>query len=191
MTYKAASAMQRSLYTLLSTPPLILGRSPLRPSFNRLGNITPCHSQHPSSQPFIRTYLSLSSKQKTPDATHPETQERRGGFGHIFNDLFQQAGDAHDPPLGIETNMHYVVEDGDNPGHVPTIDEIPNDVRAIVISGSMYDAHGNNPWILKLVDLLTQLWQTRPAMRCSGVCFGHQILCRMLGATVEPTSSGR
>jgi GMP synthase-like glutamine amidotransferase len=125
------------------------------------------------------------------DATHPETQQRRGGFGHVFNDLFQQAGAAHDPPLGVETDMHYVVEDGDHPGHVPTIDEIPSDVRAIIISGSMYDAHGNDPWILKLIDLLTQLWQTRPAMRFSGVCFGHQILCRTLGATVEPTSSGR
>ena len=206
MTYKATSAMQRSLYTLLSTPPLILSRSSLRPTCNRFKNTTPCHLQQPISQPFIRTYLSLRSREHTPtamakdtikmlvletDATHPETQERRGGFGHVFNDLFQQAGDAHDPPLGVETDMHYVVEDGDNPGHVPTIDEIPSDVRAIIISGSMYDAHGNEPWILKLVDLLQQLWQTRPAMRFSGVCFGHQILCRMLGATVEPTSSGR
>lgn len=125
------------------------------------------------------------------DATHPETQQRRGGFGHVFKQLFEEAGDRHDPPLGIETDMHFVVEEGDNPGHVPTIDEIPSDVRAIIISGSMFDAHGNNPWILKLMDLLKQLWQTRPEMRFSGVCFGHQILCRMLGGTVEPTSTGR
>jgi GMP synthase-like glutamine amidotransferase len=38
--------------------------------------------------------------------------------------------------------------------------------------------------------LLQELWKTRPAMRFSGVCFGHQILCRMLGSSVEPTSSG-
>lgn len=125
------------------------------------------------------------------DATHPETQERRGSFGAVFHQLFDQAGAAHDPPLGVETDMHYVVEDGPDPGHVPTPSEIPADTRAIIISGSMYDAHGSDAWILKLVDLLRQLWLTRPEMRFSGVCFGHQILCRMLGASVEPTSTGR
>lgn len=125
------------------------------------------------------------------DAPHPETQDRRGSFGNVFHDLFVQAGNAHNPPLGIETDMHYVVETGPDPGHVPKHSEIPSDVRAIIISGSMHDAHGNEPWILKLLALLTDLWKTRPDMRFSGVCFGHQLLCRMLGGTVEPSSTGK
>lgn len=205
MTYKSTSAMQRSVYTLLSSPPLLaLNRSHLRPSFTNLQKIT-SFATPPPTHISKRTFLaqSLPTKPATmgkdtikmlvleTDATHPETQQRRGGFGQVFKQLFEQAGDAHDPPLGVETDMHFVVEDGDNPGHVPTIEEIPTDVRAIIISGSMYDAHGNDPWILKLMELLKQLWQTRPDMRFSGVCFGHQILCRMLGGTVEPTSTGR
>lgn len=125
------------------------------------------------------------------DAAHPETQERRGSFGEVFDQLFKKAGDAHHPPLGIETDIHYVVEDSTHPGHVPTIDEISPDTRAILITGSMYDAHGSNPWILKLMKLLQQLWQTRPDMRFSGVCFGHQLLSRMLGGKVEGTPTGR
>lgn len=125
------------------------------------------------------------------DATHPETYERRGSFGDVFHQLFEKAGDAHEPPLGIETDIHYVVEDCKNPGHVPTIEEISPDTRAILITGSMYDAHGDNPWIHKLMKLLEQLWQTRPEMRFSGVCFGHQVLSRMLGGKVEGTPTGR
>ncbi|KAK5268799.1 hypothetical protein LTR96_005583 [Exophiala xenobiotica] len=121
------------------------------------------------------------------DEPHPSTKAAHGSFGAIFDDLFNDAGAKHTPPLKVETAMHYVVEDGsDNAGHVPDADEIPDDTRAILITGSMYDAHGNDEWILKLLKLLQQLWKERPALRFSGVCFGHQILCRMLGATVDP-----
>jgi GMP synthase-like glutamine amidotransferase len=199
--------MHRSVYTLLATPPpALINCSPsIRPCFSKLHKLaTPLSLQAHIKIPK-RTLLGTTLPTKhsimgretikmlvlETDTPHPETQQRRGNFGHVFKQLFEQAGDAHDPPLGVETDMHYVVEDGDDPGHVPTIDEIPDDVRAIIISGSMYDAHGKDPWILKLMHLLQELWKTRPSMRFSGVCFGHQILCRMLGSSVEPTSSGR
>ena len=121
------------------------------------------------------------------DEPHPDTQAERGSFGAILDDLFREAGAEHSPPLGIETEMHYVVEDGsENTGHVPTADEIPMNTSAILLTGSMYDAHGDDEWILKLVKLLQQLWRERPHLKFSGVCFGHQILCRMLGGKVEP-----
>jgi GMP synthase-like glutamine amidotransferase len=196
--------MHRSLYRFLATPPLLINRSSIRPCFSKLHRTTAPLTQQPHIQTPKRTFLgtTLPTKQSImgretikmlvleTDTPHPETQQRRGNFGHVFKQLFEQAGDAHDPPLGVETDMHYVVETGNDPGHVPTIEEIPEDVRAIIISGSMYDAHGNDEWILKLMHLLQELWKTRPAMRFSGVCFGHQILCRMLGSSVEPTSSG-
>ncbi|KEF63117.1 uncharacterized protein A1O9_01093 [Exophiala aquamarina CBS 119918] len=121
------------------------------------------------------------------DEPHPNTMATKGSFGEILDNLFTEAGIKHDPPLGIETDMHYVVEDGtENAGHVPTIEEIPGDTTAVLVTGSMYDAHGNDEWILKLVKLLQDLWQQRPQMRFSGVCFGHQLLCRMLGGKVGP-----
>ncbi|KAK5045364.1 hypothetical protein LTR84_009227 [Exophiala bonariae] len=121
------------------------------------------------------------------DEPHPDTVATRGRFGDILGNLFAKAGREHNPPLGIETDMHYVVEDGSkDAGHVPTIEEIPKGTTAILITGSMYDAHGDDEWILKLVKLLRALWHERPQMRFSGICFGHQLLCRMLGGTVEP-----
>jgi len=126
------------------------------------------------------------------DEPHPETQDRKGSFGQIFSEVFSKAGDNHDPPLGVETEMHYVVNDPDNGhyGHVPSAAEIDPSITAILITGSMYDAHGSDPWILKLLDQLESLWKERPDMRFSGVCFGHQILCRMLGSKVEATPGG-
>ncbi|KAK5029522.1 hypothetical protein LTS07_005984 [Exophiala sideris] len=125
------------------------------------------------------------------DEPHPKTKASKGSFGAMFDNLFKEAGKIHDPPLTVETEMRYVVEDPPkHKGHVPTTSEIPEDISAILITGSMYDAHGDNPWILKLIELLQQLWRERPNLRFSGVCFGHQILCRMLGAQVEPHPRG-
>ncbi|KAJ9643163.1 hypothetical protein H2204_002058 [Knufia peltigerae] len=125
------------------------------------------------------------------DEPHPATKATRGSFGNILDELFNSAGSLHTPPLSVETDTHYVVEDPPkHRGHVPTADEIPGDTRAILITGSMYDAHGNDEWILKLLDLLRQLWRERTSLRFSGVCFGHQILCRMLGAHVRPHPDG-
>jgi len=121
------------------------------------------------------------------DEPHPDTAAEKGSFGDILGKLFTEAGVKHNPRLGIETGMHYVVEDGtDNAGHVPTVEEIPEDTTAILVTGSMYDAHGDDEWIVKLVKLLQDLWRQRPQVRFSGVCFGHQLLCRMLGGSVEP-----
>lgn len=127
------------------------------------------------------------------DENHPDDKKEKGGVGDVLNGLFKTAGNNHDPPLGIDVEMHYIVDDPANGqhGHVPKASEIPTDITAILITGSMYDAHGNDPWIKSLLSLLHELWITRPEMKFSGVCFGHQILSRLLGATVENHPSER
>lgn len=126
------------------------------------------------------------------DEPHPETADRKGSFSDIFHDLFTKAGSAHKPPLRVTTSDHYIVDDPDNKhyGHVPTASEIPESCHAILITGSMYDAHGNDAWVLQLMDLIKDLWKTRPEILFSGVCFGHQILARTLGSKVESTPGG-
>jgi hypothetical protein len=47
--------------------------------------------------------------------------------------------------------MKFVVES--KGGRVPNVDEL-KDVHAILITGSMFDAHGDDEWILKLIKLL-------------------------------------
>lgn len=89
------------------------------------------------------------------DETHPRTRAEKGSFGDVFAQLFRKAGDAHDPPLGVETLMQYIVEpDG---GKIPSVEEITEDVHAILITGSTYDAHSDEDWIVKLVKLIQRL----------------------------------
>lgn len=56
--------------------------------------------------------------------------------------------------------------------------ELPSEADAagfdgFVISGSCSDAHGDEPWILALVDLIRR--QHAAGKRILGVCFGHQV----------------
>ena len=140
------------------------------------------------------------------DETHPDTQEETGSFGVVLGELLKKAGDEHEPSLGIETAMQYVVEP--EGGAIPKPEEIGDDIHAILITGSCWDAHGDDPWILKLMQFIRgmhkelsvrytattnpspDVWINRPDIRFTGICFGHQILCRTLGATVEPKING-
>ncbi|KAL8297861.1 hypothetical protein RB597_007123 [Gaeumannomyces tritici] len=150
------------------------------------------------------------------DEPHPKSKERRGTYGEILKRHFESAGADHDPPLGVQTDTRFVVTD--KGGKVPTYDEF-NDFHAVLITGSMYDAHGSNEWITQLVGLLTGSFLsnlsflfcsvlfcsvdksphqlTRPP-RCLapasrhallGRLLGHQILNRILGSTVAPAPS--
>lgn len=126
------------------------------------------------------------------DSPHPDIKDKKGGYSDILNSLFKVAGKEHDPPLKIETEMHYVVNDPENDhhGHVPQVSDIDPSIKAILITGSMYDAHGDNRWIKELLHFLRVLWIERKDMKFSGVCFGHQILSRALGAKVEQEPAG-
>ncbi|KAK1759928.1 putative glutamine amidotransferase [Echria macrotheca] len=121
------------------------------------------------------------------DEPHHETQSRRGTFGSILHKHFTDAGAAHDPPLGIETDRRFVVTE--KGGTMPKLEDFES-CHALLITGSVYDAHGDVPWILELLELLKKLWIHHPDMHFSGVCFGHQLLCRMLGATIRPSPTG-
>jgi hypothetical protein len=86
------------------------------------------------------------------DEPHPDTQEEKGSFGDILNELLANAGEAHRPKLGIETMMQYIVEP--EGGAIPKKEEITDDIHAILITGSEWDAHGDDKWIHELMDLI-------------------------------------
>ncbi|ROT36175.1 class I glutamine amidotransferase-like protein [Sodiomyces alkalinus F11] len=121
------------------------------------------------------------------DEPHPDTQTERGSFGEIVFHHFYRAGMDHHPPLGVEVSQQFIVTE--KGGTMPTYADLePYD--GILITGSVYDAHGEDPWILQLLDLLKELWTRRPDFHFTGVCFGHQIIARLLGAEVRPAPSG-
>jgi hypothetical protein len=86
------------------------------------------------------------------DEPHPDTQKEKGSFGEILNELLVKAGEAHSPKLAIETMMQHIVEP--EGGQIPSKEEITDDIHAILITGSQWDAHGDDEWIQKLVDLI-------------------------------------
>lgn len=57
-------------------------------------------------------------------------------------------------------------------GELPRGDEIDR-FDGFVVTGSCSDAHGNDAWILDLVDLLKNLVEKRK--KVLGICFGHQV----------------
>jgi hypothetical protein len=90
------------------------------------------------------------------DEPHPDTQKEKGSFGDILNELLANAGEAHKPKLGIETMMQYIVEP--EGGSIPKKEEITDDIHAILITGSEWDAHGDDKWIHELMDLIRRMF---------------------------------
>ncbi|XP_010268450.1 PREDICTED: gamma-glutamyl peptidase 5-like [Nelumbo nucifera] len=97
-----------------------------------------------------------------------------GGYFNVFMNAFAEEGEQWD--------LFRVVD-----GEFPDMDEL-DEYHGFVISGSPFDAFGNDLWILKLCLLL----QTVDAMgkKVVGICFGHQVLCRALGGKVGRAFSG-
>lgn len=85
------------------------------------------------------------------DNPHPDTHAAKGSFGEILHTHFQHAGAEHDPPLAVDTDQKFVVEE--KGGTVPSFEDFDS-YQGVLITGSMYDAHGDNPWILKLLGVL-------------------------------------
>lgn len=97
-----------------------------------------------------------------------------GGYFNVFVAAFGEEGERWD--------LFRVVE-----GDFPDFNEL-HKYDGFVISGSPYDAYGNDNWILKLCLML----QTLDAMqkKVLGICFGHQVLCRALGGKVGKAYTG-
>ncbi|XP_044472547.1 gamma-glutamyl peptidase 5-like [Mangifera indica] len=97
-----------------------------------------------------------------------------GGYFNVFVAAFGEEGERWD--------LFRVVE-----GEFPDMNKLQK-YDGFVVSGSPYDAYGNDYWILKLCFLL----QTLDSMekKVLGICFGHQVLSRALGGKVGKAYTG-
>ncbi|CAL8990910.1 unnamed protein product [Prunus brigantina] len=97
-----------------------------------------------------------------------------GGYYNVFVTAFGAEGESWD--------LYRVVE-----GEFPKKSELEN-YDGFVISGSPYDAYGNDHWIIELCFLLQYL--DAMEKKVLGICFGHQVLCRALGGKVGKACTG-
>jgi anthranilate/para-aminobenzoate synthase component II len=120
------------------------------------------------------------------DTPQPKTNERYGGYRGVFTALLAAGAKAMDPPRQLSevaaVTAHNIVDDMHS---YPPLDE----VDAILITGSRHTAFDDDPWILKLVEYARQAIETG-RIRVVGVCFGHQIIGRAMGARVGKSDKG-
>ncbi|EFE40345.1 hypothetical protein TRV_04924 [Trichophyton verrucosum HKI 0517] len=119
----------------------------------------------------------------------PQTAAKYGGrFGGVFKALLGQSAktlnrpDIVDPEAGLDISEYDIVGG----------DEFPalEDIDAVLISGSKFDSFDTTtPWINRLVEFTKQVL-AQDRVRLIGVCFGHQIIGRALGARVGRSANG-
>ena len=90
------------------------------------------------------------------------------------------------PPRPLESlvtlSAYHVVDEPDN---YPSLDE----VDALLLTGSKHTAADDIEWINKLVDYTRQAIETK-RIKVVGVCFGHQVIARALGARLGRSEKG-
>ncbi|CAI6098761.1 unnamed protein product [Clonostachys chloroleuca] len=117
------------------------------------------------------------------DTPVPAVKDTRGSYGQIFESLLKKGLQELDPPH----NVTPVITKWD----VVASQEYPDlhEVDAILISGSKHTAFKDDEWIVSLVAYVKSFLETanKPAV---GICFGHQIIGRALGAKVGVSPGG-
>ncbi|KAI1265250.1 putative class I glutamine amidotransferase [Xylariaceae sp. FL1019] len=109
-----------------------------------------------------------------------------GGYGGVFTYMFERACASLDPPLPLKAQLdlssHDVVNDL---GSYPD----PDTLDAILITGSKHDSFESDEWIVRLTQYTKRCLETG-RVRVIGVCFGHQIIARAMGAEVGRNPRG-
>ncbi|KAK3303706.1 class I glutamine amidotransferase-like protein [Chaetomium strumarium] len=125
------------------------------------------------------------------DEPLPSIAAKLGGFDSIFTSLLRAGCESLDPPQPLTSQLtltaHNVVgaaAAGDDEAYPD-----PATIDAVLITGSRYAAYADDEWIVRLTYYTRRLLDGG-RVRVIGVCFGHQIVARALGAPVARSSAG-
>jgi len=127
----------------------------------------------------------------------PNFLATHGNYTNVFQHLFARAlpllpSPPPEPPL---LTRHHIVRPHKPEAQLPPAPcperSYPalDAIDALVISGSRHNAWEDDAWILELIDYLRAALQNG-RVRIIGVCFGHQVLARALGAVVRAAPVG-
>jgi len=102
----------------------------------------------------------------------PFTRHLHGDYGDLLINLLR-----HDV---LQFEKFFVYQ-----GHFPPR---VHEFDLLMITGSQFDAHGTDPWIVQLHELIRRFYDSNGKML--GICFGHQAIAHALGGRAGRNPSG-
>ncbi|RKP14601.1 putative glutamine synthetase [Piptocephalis cylindrospora] len=115
------------------------------------------------------------------DTPPDPVKESYGDYPKMFTSLLDAALHVLSP------NTHQLETVAFDVRHAQDYPENLDEFDGALITGSAADSHSDEPWILRLVQWCADLPLT---FRVIGICFGHQVIARALGATVVRNPKG-
>ncbi|KAF2973513.1 hypothetical protein GQX73_g99 [Xylaria multiplex] len=120
------------------------------------------------------------------DTPVPGIRAKYQSYGGVFTHMFKRACASFSRPVTLESQLilssYDIVND-------PTAYPKPETIDAILITGAKYNAFDSDEWIERLVQF-TKCCLEGGRIRVIGVCFGHQIIARALGAKLGRNTRG-
>ena len=119
------------------------------------------------------------------DTPLTNTKLRYSGYGGVFEALLRAGARdvGFNPDSGLQITRHQIEKE--HPDEYPN----PEDIDAILITGSRHNSFDDTPWIETLVAYTANVL-AQDRVRIIGVCFGHQIVGRAMGCKVGRNPEG-
>ncbi|KAH8729306.1 Aldehyde/histidinol dehydrogenase [Ilyonectria robusta] len=118
------------------------------------------------------------------DTPVPPVLEARGTYGEVFRQLLAK-GQQGLGPKGSDVQIDISKWDVVANQSFPNVDEIDG----LWLSGSKHTSFADDAWIVALVEYVKKVLTTAK-IPVVGICFGHQIIGRALGAKVGVSPGG-
>ncbi|ODQ78742.1 hypothetical protein BABINDRAFT_8982 [Babjeviella inositovora NRRL Y-12698] len=108
-------------------------------------------------------------------------------------------GDFHDQLISVVSDaarkgtqdLRFMSYDVIGQDQYPSLKDLRNgSVSAVMFGGSRYDAFADDAWVLKLCAYIKMLITDFPHLPLIGICFGHQVIGRVLGCRVGRSLGG-